>query len=299
MLKIHLPVFRKLPLWAGPNAGKSSLLWNALVGNERSIVTDEARHDTRFYSTRATITWKRFYSDWHGWYSEKSKGAWQRWVLLCAAFIKMHWKNVMCVSWWLMPNENWNRKMWTSSRKPRNKAGIIILWTSGTLIEKDTKTADAFKKEMNEAIAPIDYLPIILDRPPRSSAFFKRWKKAVQVYQNKSQKDTHLGTERCHASWDRALSTAIRKRQVYSDQICATRCHTLRPRSRFLQPAAIRYESYQRFWNRLREIQFRGHTRTTVLPEEIFRLAIWNGFGGHALMKFYIFLYTLHQNTLW
>jgi GTP-binding protein len=56
------------------------------------------------------------------------------------------------------------------------------------LVEKDSKTADKFKKEILEKLAPIDYLPIITASVITKQRIFQVIEKTVQVYENKTKK---------------------------------------------------------------------------------------------------------------
>jgi len=56
------------------------------------------------------------------------------------------------------------------------------------LIEKDSKTADNIKKEMNEKIAPIDYVPFVFASALTKQRIFQVIEKAVQVFENKNKK---------------------------------------------------------------------------------------------------------------
>jgi GTP-binding protein len=56
------------------------------------------------------------------------------------------------------------------------------------LVEKDTNTAEAFKKEIYEKIAPIDYIPVIFASATEKQRIFQVVEKAVEVYANKTKK---------------------------------------------------------------------------------------------------------------
>lgn len=56
------------------------------------------------------------------------------------------------------------------------------------LVEKDSKTADAFRREILEKLAPIDYIPIIFASALNKQRIFQVVEKAVKVYENKTKK---------------------------------------------------------------------------------------------------------------
>jgi GTP-binding protein len=70
----------------------------------------------------------------------------------------------------------------------RQGKGIIIMVNKWDLVEKDSKTAEAFKKEIYEKIAPITYIPIIFASVLTKQRIFQVVEKAVEVYKNKTKK---------------------------------------------------------------------------------------------------------------
>jgi GTP-binding protein len=56
------------------------------------------------------------------------------------------------------------------------------------LVEKDSKTADKYKKEILEKIAPIDYVPVIFASALNKQRIFQVIEKAVEVFDNKSKR---------------------------------------------------------------------------------------------------------------
>jgi GTP-binding protein len=68
------------------------------------------------------------------------------------------------------------------------KKGIVILLNKWDLIEKDTKTAKLIEEDIKRKIAPIDYVPIIFTSVINKQRIFKAVEKAIEVYENRSQK---------------------------------------------------------------------------------------------------------------
>jgi len=66
--------------------------------------------------------------------------------------------------------------------------GMVIMVNKWDLIEKDSKTSEKIKKEMNEKIAPIDYVPFIFASALTKQRIFQVIEKAVEVYDNKNKK---------------------------------------------------------------------------------------------------------------
>jgi GTP-binding protein len=70
----------------------------------------------------------------------------------------------------------------------RQGKGILIMVNKWDLIEKDSKTADKYKKEILEKLAPIDYVPIIFASATNKQRIFQVIEKAVAVFENKTKK---------------------------------------------------------------------------------------------------------------
>jgi GTP-binding protein len=56
------------------------------------------------------------------------------------------------------------------------------------LIEKDHRTADEFKKEIYERIAPMTYVPILFTSVLNKQRVFQSIQKAMEVYEARSQR---------------------------------------------------------------------------------------------------------------
>lgn len=177
----------KIAIVGRPNVGKSSLL-NVLLGTERSIVTDEAG------TTRDAI---------HSRY--KMYG--QDFILIDTAGVRKKSKVTEDVEFYSVLRslraledcdvciividaqrglESQDVNLIVLAQKQGK--GIVIMVNKWDLIEKDTKTADNIKKEMNESLSPIDYLPIIFASALTKQRVFQVMEKAVQVYHNKTKR---------------------------------------------------------------------------------------------------------------
>jgi GTP-binding protein len=186
----------KFAIVGQPNVGKSSLL-NALLGEDRNIVTDIAG------TTRDTI---------HSKYSKFGK----EFILLDTAGIRkkakvhedLEFYSVMraisaieesdvCI---LMIDaqtgiEAQDMSIFSLAQK-RNK-GVVILVNKWDLVEKETNTARDFEAEIKRKIAPFDDVPILFVSVHEKQRIFKAVEEALQVFENRSRKvkTSHLNDQ--------------------------------------------------------------------------------------------------------
>lgn len=177
----------KIAILGRPNVGKSSLL-NSLLGNERTIVTDEAGTTRDAIHTRYTQFGKDFILIDTAGIRKKAKVHDN--VEFYSVLRSLHALEECDVCIIVIDAE---RKLESQdvniiSQAEKQGKGIILFVNKWDLIEKDTKTADKFKKEMNESIAPIDFLPIIFGSATEKQRIYQVMEKAVQVYESKSQR---------------------------------------------------------------------------------------------------------------
>jgi GTPase len=177
----------KVAILGRPNVGKSSLL-NALLGVDRSIVTDEAG------TTRDAI---------HSYYTMYGKN----FILVDTAGIRKRGKVKEDIEFYSVLRSlkaledcdvcivvvDAERGMESQdvniiSLAERQGKGMVVMVNKWDLIEKDAKTAENIKKEINEKLSPIDYLPIIFSSVLTKQRIFQVVEKAVQVFENKTKK---------------------------------------------------------------------------------------------------------------
>jgi GTP-binding protein len=70
----------------------------------------------------------------------------------------------------------------------KQSKGIVIMVNKWDLVEKDSKTADKFKKDILEKLAPIDYIPIMFASVLTKQRIFQVIEKAVTVFNNKTKR---------------------------------------------------------------------------------------------------------------
>ncbi len=180
----HIP---KLAILGRPNVGKSSFV-NVLMGEERSIVTDQAG------TTRDAI---------HTHY----KAFGQEFILIDTAGIRkksrvrdnIEFYSVMrslrvledcdiCIIMLDATRGIESQDVNLITLADRNGKGLIIMVNKWDMVEKDTNTVDEFKKDILDRIAPITYAPIIFTSVLNKQRIHKVMEKAGQVYTNFTKK---------------------------------------------------------------------------------------------------------------
>lgn len=177
----------KFAIVGQPNVGKSSLT-NALLGEERNIVTDVAG------TTRDAI---------HATYSKFGK----EFVLVDTAGIRkkakvhenLEFYSVMrairaieeCDVCLLMVDaqtgmETQDVSIFRLAQK-RNK-GIMIVVNKWDLVEKETNTARDVEKGIQEKIAPFNDVPVIFASALEKTRIFRTIEVALEVFENRSRK---------------------------------------------------------------------------------------------------------------
>ncbi|MHA7877956.1 MAG: ribosome biogenesis GTPase Der [Bacteroidota bacterium] len=70
----------------------------------------------------------------------------------------------------------------------RYKKGLVILVNKWDLIQKDSHTADTYKKELLKKLTPMDYIPILFMSTVKKQRIYQAIEKTLQVYENRKHK---------------------------------------------------------------------------------------------------------------
>ena len=177
----------KITIVGRPNVGKSSLL-NALLGTERSIVTDEAGTTRDAIHSHYTMYGKNFILiDTAG---VRKKGKVKEDIEFYSVLRSLRALEESDVVIVVIDAERGIEAQDVNliSLAERQGKGMVIMVNKWDLIEKDSKTSDKFKKDIQEKLAPIDYLPIIFASVLTKQRIFQVIEKTVQVFENKTKK---------------------------------------------------------------------------------------------------------------
>jgi len=172
-----------------PNAGKSSLI-NALIGEERYIVTDIAgttrdSNDTRYnrfgfeFNLVDTAGIRR---------KSKVKEDLEFYSVMRSVRAIEHSDVCLLVVDATRGFEGQDINIfWLAER---NKKGIVILVNKWDLVEKETGTPKEFEKRIRKAIEPFTDVPIVFISALTKQRIFKAIETAVTVYKNRSKRIT-------------------------------------------------------------------------------------------------------------
>lgn len=170
-----------------PNVGKSSLV-NALLGEERNIVTDVAGTTRDSIHTLYKKFDKEFYIIDTAGMRKKAKVHENLEFYSVMRAIRALEQADVCI---LMIDaregvEAQDMSIFRLAQK-RNK-GIVILANKWDLVNKETNTARDVEKELRNKFAPFNDLPIIFVSATEKQRIFKAIEVALEVHENRQQK---------------------------------------------------------------------------------------------------------------
>lgn len=177
----------KVAILGRPNVGKSSFL-NALLGTERSIVTDEAGTTRDAIHSHYTMFGKNFILIDTAGVRKKGKVRDDIEFYSVLRSLKALEECDVCII--IIDAERGVEAQDVNlvSLAQRQGKGMVLMVNKWDLIEKDTKTSEKFRKEIHEKLAPIDYIPILFTSVVNKQRIYQVMEKAVEVHANKTKK---------------------------------------------------------------------------------------------------------------
>jgi len=175
----------KIAIVGRPNVGKSSIT-NAFLGDDRNIVTPLSGTTRDSIYTRFNSFGFDFYLIDTAGLRKKAKVKEDLEFYSVLRSVRTIEAADVCI---LMIDategfESQDMNIFTLIQ--RNHKGVVILVNKWDLIEKDTKTADEYKKLIQKKIAPFNDVPIIFTSVIEKQRIFKALETAVEVYTNRS-----------------------------------------------------------------------------------------------------------------
>ncbi|MEZ0540505.1 ribosome biogenesis GTPase Der [Fibrella arboris] len=170
-----------------PNVGKSSFV-NTLLGKERNIVTDIAGTTRDAINSRYKAFGKDFILTDTAGLRRKARVSDNIEFYSTLRTIKAMEESDVCIVMLDATRGLESQDMTIIGQAVKAKKGVVIMVNKWDAIEKDHKTADVWKKEINQRMAPIDYLPIIFTSVHEKQRIFQVMEKAMAVYENKTKR---------------------------------------------------------------------------------------------------------------
>ncbi len=173
----------RISILGRPNAGKSSFL-NALLGTERSIVTDEAGTTRDTINTRYNLFGKDFIITDTAGVRKKAKVREDIEFYSVLRAIHALQDSDVCIIMVDATRGLEAQDLNLLGLTKRYNKGAMIMVNKWDLIEKESNTARDFEKKIRDKIAPMDYIPIVFTSVPEKQRIFKAIEKAQEVYNN-------------------------------------------------------------------------------------------------------------------
>jgi GTPase len=177
----------KFAIIGQPNVGKSSLL-NALVGQERTIVSDIAGTTRDTIHTRYTLFQKDFVLIDTAGIRRKTKVHEDLEFYSVIRAIKAMDEADVCLLMLDASKGITAQDLSIFALAVKKGKGIVVLVNKWDLLEKETNTAKTYEKELKERLAPFTDLPILFISVIDKTRIFRAVEAALEVYDNRQRK---------------------------------------------------------------------------------------------------------------
>jgi GTPase len=177
----------KFAIIGQPNVGKSSLL-NALIGEERTIVSDIAGTTRDTIHTRYKLFQKNFILIDTAGIRRKAKVHEDLEFYSVIRAIKAMDEADVCLL--LLDAEKGIAAQDLSifSLAAKKGKGVAVLVNKWDLLEKSTNTAKDYEKNLKQRLAPFSDVPVLFISAKEKTRIFKAIEIALQVYENRQRK---------------------------------------------------------------------------------------------------------------
>ncbi len=177
----------KISIIGRPNVGKSSLI-NALIGEERSIVTEIAGTTRDSINTRYNLFGKDLLLIDTAGVRKKAKVKEDVEFYSVMRSIKALQESDVCLIMVDATQGLESQDINLIGLANKYKKGIMLLINKWDLIEKETRTAEAFTTTIEEKLGPLNYIPVIFISVLKKQRIFKVIEGALQIYENRKRK---------------------------------------------------------------------------------------------------------------
>jgi GTP-binding protein len=181
------PTLPRFTVVGRPNVGKSSFI-NALIGEERNIVTDIAGTTRDALHTRYTKFGYDFIIIDTAGLRKRAKVKEDLEFYSVLRSVRTIEEADVCLL--ILDAERGIEAQDLSifSLIQKNKKGVVILVNKWDLIEKDNSSVNQFQKDIRERIAPFTDVPVVFISSLTKQRIHKALETAMQVYENKHRK---------------------------------------------------------------------------------------------------------------
>jgi len=177
----------KFAIIGQPNVGKSSLL-NALVGQERTIVSDIAGTTRDTIHTHYNLFNKEFILIDTAGIRRKAKVHEDLEFYSVIRAIKAIDEADICLLLLDAGKGITAQDLSIYSLAVAKGKGIVVLVNKWDLMEKETNTARDYEKDLRQRLAPFNDVPILFVSVTEKQRIFKSIESALEVYENKHRK---------------------------------------------------------------------------------------------------------------
>ena len=177
----------KFAIIGQPNAGKSSLL-NALIGQERTIVSDIAGTTRDTIHTHYNMFQKEFMLIDTAGIRKKNKEKEDLEFYSIIRAIKAMDEADVCLLLIDAGKGVTAQDVSIFSLATRKGKGIVVLVNKWDLVEKETNTARDYEKALKGKLAPFTDVPVIFISVTEKTRIFKAIELALEVYENRNRK---------------------------------------------------------------------------------------------------------------
>ena len=183
------PEIPKFAIIGQPNVGKSSLL-NALIGQERTIVSDIAGTTRDTIHTHYNLFNKEFILIDTAGIRRKTKVHEDLEFYSVIRAIKAMDEADICLLLLDAGKGLTAQDLSIFSLAAKKGKGIVVIVNKWDLVEKETNTARDYEKDLKKRFAPFSDVPILFVSVTEKQRIFKTIEEALQVFENKHRKVT-------------------------------------------------------------------------------------------------------------
>jgi GTP-binding protein len=176
----------KIAIIGQPNVGKSSLL-NALIGQERTIVSDIAGTTRDTIHTHYKMFKKEFILIDTAGIRRKTKVHEDLEFCSVIRAIKAMDEADICLLMLDATKGITAQDLNIFAMAVKKGKGIVVLVNKWDLVEKETNTAKDFEKQLKERLAPFTDLPILFISATEKTRIFRVIETALEVYENRKR----------------------------------------------------------------------------------------------------------------